>query len=354
MIQKKTFPEWIEQVSSAYSKTVSSCRDFVSRHRILTGIVVAAVLLLLPVVFTTNYTRGIFVKICLYVILSSSLNVINGYSGQMNIGHAGLVCIGAYTAGLLCTNFDLSFWLILPISGIMSAIVGFLISRPVMKLDGVYLAIVTMGCSEIIRLIVLNWTSFTGGPMGIRGIPRPTIFSYEIRTPLEYYYLALFLAALTVFAIYRVVHSRVGRTWISIREDHIASRFLGVKVSYYRSLNFVFGAFFAGIGGCFLTYYYQYISSDMFITDESFNIMSMVIIGGQGTLLGPIVGSIIVNVITEAFRFVAEYRFIVYALLIIGMMWLRPQGLVGASNSVFAVKRVRSRKKITRKEATTP
>ena len=140
MIQKKTFPEWIEQVSSAYSKTVSSCRDFVSRHRILTGIVVAAVLLLLPVVFTTNYTRGIFVKICLYVILSSSLNVINGYSGQMNIGHAGLVCIGAYTAGLLCTNFDLSFWLILPISGIMSAIVGFLISRPVMKLDGVYLA----------------------------------------------------------------------------------------------------------------------------------------------------------------------------------------------------------------------
>ena len=146
----------------------------------------------------------------------------------------------------------------------------------------------------------------------------------------------------------------MGRTWISIREDHIASRFLGVKVSYYRSLNFVFGAFFAGIGGCFLTYYYQYISSDMFITDESFNIMSMVIIGGQGTLLGPIVGSIIVNVITEAFRFVAEYRFIVYALLIIGMMWLRPQGLVGASNSVFAVKRVRSRKKITRKEATTP
>lgn len=332
---------------------VQAAKAFAEKHRLWVTIFLGVLLLAMPILFRSNYSRGILVKILLYIILSSSLNIINGYSGQMNLGHAGLVCIACYTTGLLCTHFQISFWLVLPLSGIVTAIAGFIISRPVIRLEGVYLSIVTMGFAEIIRLVALNWTSFTGGPMGIRNIPRPTIFGYVIRTPLQYYYLVLFLAAVSLFAMYRVIHSRVGRTWISIREDQVASRFLGVNVSRYKSINFVFGSFFAGIGGCFLTYYYQYISSDLFTVDETFNMMSMVIIGGQGTLLGPVVGSVIVNIITEAFRFAAEYRFVLYAIIIIVMMWQRPQGLVGASNSVFASAKKKRRKpaKQPRKEA---
>lgn len=324
---------------------------FGKQHRLPLLLVAGAALLLLPILFQSNYTRGILVKILLYVILSSSLNIINGYSGQTNIGHAGLVCIGCYTAGILCTTFQISFWLVLPVCGIITAVAGFLISRPVIRLEGVYLSIVTMGFAEIIRLVALNWTGFTGGPMGIRNIPRPTLFGYVIRTPIQYYYLVLFLAAVSLFIMYRVIHSRIGRAWISIREDQVASRFLGVNVSMYKSVNFIFGSLFAGIGGCFLTYYYQYISSDLFTVDETFNMMSMVIIGGQGTLIGPIVGSVIVNIITEAFRFAAEYRFVIYAVLIIVMMWTRPQGLAGASNSVFATSTKRKRKNLYKRLA---
>lgn len=302
---------------------------------------ISLLLLLLPFILPSNYTRGIAIKVLLYVILASSLNIINGYTGQMNIGHAGLVCIGAYAAGIIGTKFGISFWLLVIICGLVTSVFGYIMSKPAIKLEGIYLAIVTMGCSEVIRLIALNWTSFTGGPMGIRGIPRPELFGMVLKSTTHYYYIALFLAVVTLFCVYRVINSRLGRAWISIREDQLASRFLGVDVNHYKTVNFMLGAFFAGVGGCFLTYYYQYISSDMFTVDETFNIMAMVIIGGQGTLLGPIVGSLIVNLLTEAFRFTAEYRFVIYALLIIGMMWLRPQGLVGAKNSVFASKNVK-------------
>ena len=158
---------------------------------------------------------------------------------------------------------------------------------------------------------------------------------------MHFYYLALVLAVLVLFMMRRVVSSRIGRAWIAIREDQVAASFLGVNTRRFKSLNFSFGAFIAGVAGCF-AYYYQFISSDMFSMDEGFNILAMVIIGGQGTLIGPVAGSLVVNTITEVFRFAADYRMVMYAVLIIVMMWFRPQGLVGASNSVFAVKRTKN------------
>jgi len=329
IVRMKCFEKWIR---------------FFKQHTLAVAIACGVFLVMLPILMPSNYARGICVKILLYIILASSLNIINGYTGQFNIGHAGLVCIGAYTSGILCKILPVGFWTLLIISGIVTTLFGFIISRPVIKLEGIYLAIVTMGCSEVIRLVALNWTSLTGGPMGIRGIPRPTLFGMELKTPTQYYYIALFIVAIVLFCMYRVIHSRIGRAWISIREDQLASRFLGVNVNHLKTVNFMFGSFFAGIGGCFIAYYYQFISSDMFVVDETFNIMAMVIIGGQGTLLGPVVGSVIVNIITEAFRFVAEYRFVVYAILIIVMMWVRPQGIAGASNSVFAYKKSAKKK----------
>lgn len=309
------------------------------------GLATAAALIALPIVYPVSYTMGVMCRIFMYVILAGSLNVINGYSGQFNIGHAGFYCIGAYTEAILATRLGLSFWIALPLGGLMAAAVGFLVTLPTLRLRGIYLAIVTLGASEIIRLIALNWEWLTGGPIGIKGIPSPYFFGFRVSRSIHYYYIFLFLVAAFYFATNRIIHSRVGRAWMSIREDELAARSLGVETRVWKAANFMYGAFWAGIAGAAFSPYFKFISSDMFSLDEGFNILSMVIIGGQGTLLGPAVGAVIVNVLSEVLRPISQFRLVVYALLIIAMMWLRPQGLVGASNSILASGVVRTWKK---------
>lgn len=295
--------------------------------------------LMIPVFIKDSYVMGIIVRILFYMILAGSLNIINGYSGQFNIGHAGFLCIGSYTEAILATRFGISFWILIPIAGIVTAIFGLLVSLPTLRLKGIYLAIVTLGFSEIIRLVALNWTGLTGGPMGIKSIPSPMLFGLKFSSPSLYYYIVLVLVILCLFTSYRVIHSRVGRGWISIREDEGAACSLGVETHKYKAINFMFGAFWAGVAGAAMSPYYRFIGSDMFSLDEGFNILSMVIIGGQGTLIGPLLGSVIVNTLTEVFRFASDFRMVLYAVLIIAMMWWRPQGLAGVSNSVLAGKK---------------
>ncbi|HRX42987.1 MAG TPA: branched-chain amino acid ABC transporter permease, partial [Clostridia bacterium] len=227
-------------------------------------------------------------------------------------------------------------WLLFVVSGIVSSIVGLLISLPTLRLRGIYLALVTLGFSEILRLVALNWTSLTGGPMGIKGIPAPWFFGLRATSPHNYYFIVLLFVALCLFTSHRVINSKVGRAWLSIREDDHAAMSLGVDIRKYKALNFMFGAFWAGVGGALMAPFYTFIDSSMFSLDEGFNILSMVIIGGQGTLLGPVVGSVVVNLTTEIFRFANEARLLVYAVMIIAMMWLRPQGIAGTSRSVIA------------------
>ena len=312
--------------------------------KILLGLVVAAGLVALPVVYPKSYVMGVICRILMYMMLAGSLNVINGYSGQFNIGHAGFYCIGAYTEAILATKAGMSFWFALPLSGVMAALIGLLVALPTLKLRGTYLAIVTLGFSEIIRLVALNWEWLTGGPIGIKGIPAPMFFGFRVSRSIHYYYIFLGLTALFFFTTYRIIHSRVGRAWMSIREDELAARSLGVETRFWKATNFMYGAFWAGIAGGAFSPYFKFISSDMFSLDEGFNILSMVIIGGQGTLIGPAAGSIIVNLLTEVLRPISQFRLVVYALLIIFMMWLRPQGLAGASKSILAGGRVSSGK----------
>ena len=312
------------------------------KYLILGLLAIAAVVLPL---FLSSSLLGIVCRILLYATLAGSLNVINGYSGQMNIGHAGFVCIGAYTGALCATKLSLPFPVQLVAGGILAAAMAWVLSKPMQRLKGIYLAIITMGFCEIMRIICLNWTSVTGGPLGIKNIPAPLMFGIKFGSPRQYYYIFLALLAIFVFLTSRVLNSRVGRAWVSIREDDTAAKSLGVRIGHYRSINLMYGAFFAGVCGAAMGPYYRYIASDMFSMDMSFNILSMVILGGQGTLIGPIVGSAIITTITESFRFAADYRMVVYAVMIILMMWVRPQGLIGASDSML------SGKTITRKES---
>lgn len=313
---------------------------------ILVGLAILAVL---PQFITASYTMGILCRILMYTVLAGSLNVINGYSGQFNIGHAGYYLIGSYTEAILATRLGVSFWIALPLAGIVTALFGFLVAQPTLKLKGIYLAIVTLGFSEIIRLVALNWEWLTGGPIGIKGIPSPNFFGFKISRANDYYYIFLVIAIIFVFLTHRVIHSRIGRAWISIREDELAAKSLGVESSRYKAMNFMYGAFWAGIAGAAFSPYFKFIDSTMFTLDEGFNILSMVIIGGQGTLIGPLVGATLVNFLTEVLRPIAEFRLVAYAILIIVMMWLRPQGLIGASNSILAGGKIR--KKPDAKEA---
>lgn len=311
-------------------------RALYQKHRIWFNLGATAILALMPLVVRQSYYMGILCRILLYATLAGSLNAINGYSGQTCIGHAGFFCIGAYCEAILATRLGLSFWMVLPIAGIVTAIFGGVVALPTLKMKGIYLSIVTLGFSEIVRLVALNWEGLTGGPMGIKGIPVPTIFGLQFSGSKTYYYIFLAIAVLFVFITGRVIRSRVGRAWTAIREDELAAKSLGVQTPFYKATNFMYGAFWAGIAGAAYAPYVRFIDSTMFSLDEGFNILSMVIIGGQGTLVGPVVGSVIVNLLTELLRPIGQWRMVAYGLLIILMMWWRPQGLVGASDSILA------------------
>jgi branched-chain amino acid transport system permease protein len=292
--------------------------------------VLILVLVLFPIVITNNYLIRIGISVLLYVLLASSLNVINGYSGQFNIGQAGFYCVGAYTAGILATTFGISFWWLLLISGLMAALFGCGLGLPTLRLKGVYLTITTLGFSEIIRLVVLNWTKLTRGPMGIPGIPFPVLFGLQLKTNTHFYYIILVLVGLMIFMTGRILNSRIGRAWIAIREDETAARSMGVETFNYKLLNLVYGTFWAGVAGCFYAFLSSYISADSFTLDEGFIILAMVLVGGQGTLMGPVVGATVLTVLSEMFRFSAQYRLVVFGLAILVIMYLRPQGLAGS------------------------
>ncbi|MBQ9494750.1 MAG: branched-chain amino acid ABC transporter permease [Treponema sp.] len=308
-----------------------STKDWGKKYRAALYVMVIAVSLAIPHIYSKSYFMGIMCRICLYSLLAGALNIINGYSGQTCLGAAGFFCIGAYTEAILSTQVAWNFWAIIPVAGIVTAVIGLLVALPTLKMSGIYLSIVTLGFSEIARLVALNWTALTGGALGIKGIPIPTFFGIALRNPRRYYYVFFAFAVLFLFVSHRVINSRIGRAWMSIRENELAAKSLGVDSSFHKITNFMYGAFWIGIAGAIYAPYVRFIDSTYFTLDEGWNILSMVIVGGQGTLVGPVVGSIIVNFLTEVLRPVGQWRLVAYALLIIIMMWFRPQGLAGSS-----------------------
>lgn len=315
---------------------MSQAKHFFEKHKKLAVLIGIGILIILPQLTRSNYIRGVLARIIVYATLASGLNIINGYSGQSCLGIVGFTCIGAYSGAILTTELGLPFLASLLITLLLCAAAGFVVSLPTLKLNGMFLSIITLGFSEMMRLTALNWQKLTNGPLGIKGIPNVELFGWKVKSGAPFYYLALVALLLVVFILNRLLKSRVGRAWIAIREDQDAARSLGVKVSHYRCVNFMTGAIICGTMGVFIAYYYRYVSPDMFSLDEGFNVLSMCVVGGSGTLFGPIAGAFVINLLTEGFRFASEWRMVMYAVLIITMMWVRPQGLFGAKDSVIA------------------
>lgn len=314
---------------------VSGVRAFYEKHKKLLLLLFLCLMAAVPFITKDNYLKGMMIRIMMFAILTTALNVINGYGGMFCLGIAGMMCIGAYTEAILSTRYGISFWILLPLSGIFSAIFGLIVSIPAIRLKGIYFSIITMGMSEIVRLLAQNWNKLTGGAMGIKMIPHPMLFGMKLSKVNHYYYIIFVLLILCVFSVNRILNSRVGRAWLSIREDEAAASSLGVNVLTYKAINFAVAAFWAGIAGCFMAPYYQFIAADMFTNNEGFNILSMLVIGGQGTLVGPIVGSFVANALSEWMRFFDDWRIVVYSVIIIATMWLRPQGIAGSNSSTL-------------------
>jgi branched-chain amino acid transport system permease protein len=293
---------------------------------------IVAIIALIPLFIRNLYYIQILIFIGIYSILALSLNLLNGYVGLLSIGHAAFYGIGAYASAKLVMEVGLPFPLAMLGSGLIAGVFGYLIAKPTLRLSGIYLTLATLGFNMIFFLVLQNWMGFTNGPLGIMDIPPPSIFGYVIESRIQYYYLIFFLVLLTIGSMHRLMTCRFGRALVGIRENELAAEAMGVHTTRYKIQAFVLAAFYAGIAGSYYAHFIKYISPDSFYIYESFILLAMLAFGGQGNLIGPVVGAAILIIIPEVFRFLQEYRMLVYGSVLVIMMLVRRQGLLGGKS----------------------
>ena len=321
-----------------------------ARQRGLMLVLVLAVAVVWPF-FAGRNAVDIATLAMIYVMLGLGLNVVVGFAGLLDLGFVGFYAVGAYTYALLFHWAGWSFWEALPLAGAASALFGFVLGFPVLRLRGDYLAIVTLGFGEIIRLLLVNLSDFTGGPDGISGLPKPSVFGLELaRSPsvegattfhqffgLEFnsmhmviflYLMALALAVVTLWISNRLIRMPIGRAWEALREDEIACRSLGLNPMSIKLSAFTLGAMFAGFGGAFFAARQGIVNPESFTFIESALILAIVVLGGMGSQLGVILAAILLTALPELAREFAEYRMLIFGLVMILMMVWRPQGLL--------------------------
>lgn len=257
------------------------------------------------------------ILIAINIIMAVSLNLINGYTGQFSLGHAGFMAVGAYVSAIITVKFHLPFLLAILVGALASGILGFLIGLPTLRLNGDYLAIATLGLGEIIRITILN-IPYVGGASGFMGIPRYTNFAW-----------AFFVCLFTLFFIKNFVNSSHGRACISIRENEIAAEAMGIDTTKYKVIAFTTGAAFAGVAGALFAHYFYIAHPASFTFMMSFNYLTMVVMGGLGSITGSITGAVILTFVSAALASWPEWRMIVYSIVLILLMLYRPQGLFG-------------------------
>lgn len=301
--------------------------------------------------FVSRGSVDLATLVLIYIMLALGLNVVVGLAGLLDLGYVAFYAVGAYTFALLYQYFDISFWVALPLGACLAATFGFLLGFPVLRLRGDYLAIVTLGFGEIIRILLNNMTWLTGGPNGIGGIPDPTLFGMEFGRRVKeegntlfhevfnisysgnhkiivLYLITLVLALFTALVIRRFTKMPVGRSWEALREDEIAARSLGLSRTAVKLSAFTIGAFFAGFAGTVFASKQGFISPESFVFLESAIILAIVVLGGMGSQIGVILAAVAVIILPELAREFSEYRMLLFGLAMVLMMIWRPQGLM--------------------------
>jgi len=297
------------------------------------GLVAVVLLLVLIPLSLNDYYRDIMTLTCMYIVLALGLNIVVGQAGLLNLGYVAFYAIGAYTYAILSTSYGLSFWPGLIIGALTAALFALVLGIPTLRLRGDYFAIVTLGLGEITRIVLNNWDSMTGGPNGISKIGRPVLAGMVLNTALDFYYLILALVIITVFAMHRLMASRIGRAWIAIREDETAAEAMGINTLRLKLLAFVLGSAWAGMTGVFFAAKMAFVSPESFTFFESVLILCMVVLGGMGSIPGIILGAFLLIALPEIFRDFQDYRMLAFGIALVFMMVFKPQGLLGTLKS---------------------
>ena len=309
------------------------------RSRIVSLGILLLVMLAMPLV-SSFYQTNIMILALLYVMLALGLNIAVGIAGQLVLGYVAFYAVGAYAYALLNQFFGLGFWACLPVGGLLAVLFGLALGFPVLRLRGDYLAIVTLGFGEIVRLTLLNWTSLTGGSGGIKNIPGPGFFGRQL--PIEdntiyIYYLVLLAVILTIVVITRLKNSRVGLALQALREDEIACEAMGIDLARVKLSAFALSSCWAGFAGIIFAAKNTFINPASFTFMESAMILSMVVLGGMGSIVGVVIAALILILAPEYLRAFSEYRMLIFGAIMVIMMIFRPQGLVTGERRKYRI-----------------
>lgn len=312
--------------------------DMTFRNRAMA--VMLAVALIFPLVFGT-YQENIMISALIYVVLGLGLNINVGLAGMLDLGYVAYFGIGAYTFGILNHHFDVGFWMILPVGGMIGCLCGVILGFPILRLRGDYLAIVTLGFGMIFKVVMENWDSLSFGPSGIANIDKPGLFGLDMnlaQSTTYIYYIMIGLVIFTIFVTNRLKNSRVGRAWMALREDEVACVAMGIDMARTKLSAYALGAFWAGMVGVLFASKTTFINPASFTFMESAIMLSIVVLGGMGSILGVILGAFILILLPEYLRAFSEYRMLVFGASMTLMMVFRPQGLISGLRQVYQYK----------------
>lgn len=301
-----------------------------------------AVAVIFPM-FADNYMIDVAITCLIYVCLGLGLNIVVGLCGLLDLGYIAFYAVGAYTYSLLNLTFGVSFWAALPIGIVLGMVVGCIIGYPTLKMRGDYLAIVTLGFGEIVRLVLNNWDSLTAGPNGLFGMKRPALYypsfaedgfawaTYYLKSLPALYYCILVIVIFTIIGVRRLDNSRIGRAWIAIREDEVAAELSGVPTTWIKLLAYALGAAFASVAGAFFAAKLSYTNPNFFLFMESAIVLCVVVLGGVGSIPGIVIAGFVLIGAPEVFRGLENFRMLAFGAIMTTMMIIKPEGLIPAS-----------------------
>jgi branched-chain amino acid transport system permease protein len=294
-------------------------------------IAVVVVALLLGAVLRDQYVLHVAVMVLFYAVLASSLNLLVGYVGEFSLGHTAFLGMGAYTAALCATHFGWPMWLTLPAGGIVAGITGLVVGAITLRLQGPFFVIVTLAFAEVLRLTAMNWIALTNGPMGLAGIAQPEWLAGDgiTEAKLFYYYVAVLLLAVTMYLSYRLVYSNAGRAAGAVRENRYVAQSIGIRPLTYALLALGLGAFLTGMAGGFYAHYISFVGPEVFGFPFMLSMIIMVLVGGKGTLLGPLLGALLVTFLEESLREAKELRLSIFGAAVMAVVLFMPRGLMG-------------------------
>ena len=302
---------------------------------------VVVIVVIIPQVVTNKYYMNILIMSGIWSIVALSLNLILGYTGQANLAHGAFFGIGAYASALMMLKLNINFWLALPLAAAIAGFFGFLIGLPALRTRGSYFAIGTLCFNIIVTLIVDRWEGLTEGARGLMGIPGPSPIplpwggEIAFKTMAAQYYLVLFFLFLTIFASRRIMQSLVGRTFRAVRGNEELAEAIGIHAMRTKILSFTVSCFFAGVGGALYATYIGFLSPELTDYHVSFDALVYVMIGGVGTLIGPVIGTLLIVTIPETLHIAAESRLLIYGLILIVMIIYLPRGIVGLAKGLM-------------------